>query len=314
MDTGDDIDLGLAFDVVFVSDNELAIAVDQRTVEGPGRVEVHDMRTGSATRVFSDSLSTPANIAFGPIDNILTVIGAQPFRVTRLRADTLEPIDDSINLELLPPEVAAQFEAGYVRFRGADTAASSLIFESTQGQTVFLIGVRVDDPAASYVRELFTDVGIAPQPRNAAISPDGNTVVHASGEGALRILTSSDGTPRYKPIEERIGFVSALRFVPATPFFLTGSSDGTIRLWDSKNGRQLGSSLIDLDGPISDIGVSNRGDRIAFAGWTSLYLIDGLLDASYACGLAESYVDISSYRNAVGDANAGPEFCEILGE
>jgi WD40 repeat protein len=75
-----------------------------------------------------------------------------------------------------------------------------------------------------------------------AFSPDGKTVVTRSGLEA-RFWDVADGRPVREPVSHR-GAVTALAFRPGDGrFLLTGSWDGTARLWEMPGGRDHGRVL-----------------------------------------------------------------------
>jgi WD40 repeat protein/serine/threonine protein kinase len=75
-----------------------------------------------------------------------------------------------------------------------------------------------------------------------AVSPDGETVVTAGGDGTARLWRTADGTTLGRPMTHQAE-VSAVAFSPDGKTVLTASWDHTARLWRADDGTPLGPVL-----------------------------------------------------------------------
>jgi WD40 repeat protein/serine/threonine protein kinase/tetratricopeptide (TPR) repeat protein len=77
-----------------------------------------------------------------------------------------------------------------------------------------------------------------------AFSPDGQRLLSASVDNAVRLWDAATCQPKSPPLPLTLGFRAAA-FSPDGRTFLTGSGDGTVRLYDAETGQPLpGKSLV----------------------------------------------------------------------
>jgi WD40 repeat protein len=97
----------------------------------------------------------------------------------------------------------------------------------------------------------------------AAIDETGQRIA-IGGEDRRVVIQAPDGSPRLQ-LSGHEGIVNALVFSPGSQHLLTGSDDGTARVWNTRNGRQE-LKLRGHDGPVRGVAYSHDGRRIVTAG------------------------------------------------
>lgn len=96
----------------------------------------------------------------------------------------------------------------------------------------------------------------------AAIDSSGRRIA-VGGETPL-VIQAPDGAARLRLRGHR-GYVNALAFSPDSQQLVTGSDDGTARVWNARNGA-LERTLRGHEGIVRGVSYSDDGDRIATAG------------------------------------------------
>ena len=96
--------------------------------------------------------------------------------------------------------------------------------------------------------------------RFCEVSPDSRWLVTCSGND-IRVFDTSDGQPYGEPLRGHQHTVIAAEFSPDGQTLATASEDKTVRLWDWRNGRQMGTS-IDVGEPLVSIEYSEDGHRL----------------------------------------------------
>lgn len=86
------------------------------------------------------------------------------------------------------------------------------------------------------------ELGLIPEIRGLAISPDGNRMVTFTAEGSARVRDSRTGRP-LGPSLRHEGAVEHAIFGPDGIRIATGSSDSRARVWDGLHGRLIGDPL-----------------------------------------------------------------------
>ena len=97
----------------------------------------------------------------------------------------------------------------------------------------------------------------------AAIDETGQRIA-IGGASPIVVIQAPDGSPRLR-LRGHEGNVNALVFSPDSEHLLTGSDDGTARVWNARDGRQE-LKLRGHDGPVRGVAYSNDGRRIVTAG------------------------------------------------
>jgi WD40 repeat protein/DNA-binding SARP family transcriptional activator len=96
----------------------------------------------------------------------------------------------------------------------------------------------------------------------AAIDASGERI--AIGGATPLVIQAPDGTNRVL-LRGHGGYVNALAFNPGSTRLLTGSDDGTARVWDARSGRAV-RTLRGHEGTVRGVAYSDDGKRIATAG------------------------------------------------
>lgn len=109
------------------------------------------------------------------------------------------------------------------------------------------------------------DVPTLPVPRSkfaAAIDASGRRIA-IGGASSTVVIQAPDGNPRQQ-LHGHQGRVNTLVFSPSSRDLLTGSDDGTARVWDARSGT-LKRTLRGHDGTVRGVSYSNDGRRVATA-------------------------------------------------
>ena len=95
-----------------------------------------------------------------------------------------------------------------------------------------------------------------------SFSPDGETLVTSKG-GVLRFFEAESGEERLANVEAHQGGVKVVAYTPDGASLLTAGDDGTVRLWDARNARQL--NVFPHGGRVHLLAVSPDGRSLATA-------------------------------------------------
>jgi WD40 repeat protein len=114
------------------------------------------------------------------------------------------------------------------------------------------------------------------------LSPDGELVAAGGGGHAPDLTEAHPGEVRVWDVKGRerfvfrghADFVTALAFSPDGWYLVSGSLDGTIRLWDVRSGQEVAILRGQLH-PVTDLAVSPDGKRVASTGATPLFPDEG---------------------------------------
>src|SRR5262249_3545290 len=102
--------------------------------------------------------------------------------------------------------------------------------------------------------------------RIIAMAPDGKTFASAGPFNYIRLWDTPTGKERV-PAEGHLGIVRSLSFLDNGHKIVTGSDDGTVRLWDVRGAKEI-QRLLDVPGKkIDSVAVSPDGRWIATGGY-----------------------------------------------
>ena len=88
-----------------------------------------------------------------------------------------------------------------------------------------------------------------------AFSPDGTWLASASDEFSIGLLNTTDPTADQTLIKEHAARVNAVAFHPESrrDLLASGSSDGTVRIWQASTGNQVGPPLLSPGGEVRSL-------------------------------------------------------------
>jgi WD40 repeat protein len=108
---------------------------------------------------------------------------------------------------------------------------------------------------------------------DAALSPAGTVFAAATIDGRVLLVNPATGATA-GTISSHPSVARALAFGPDGTHLLVGSDDGTARVWDVTDRRQLGPPLAPNAGPVWGVGISPNGRVLAtssYGGIVTLY-------------------------------------------
>lgn len=100
-------------------------------------------------------------------------------------------------------------------------------------------------------------------PRLTAVSPDGKLLATADDAGHLRIVTQGEESKSIELVGHQ-GTPVALQFTPDGQALIAASADGSLRVWNSTDGRL--QSRVDTPAPIAAMSLSADGQQMLAAG------------------------------------------------
>ena len=153
-----------------------------------------------------------------------SIQSAQPAAPTQAYVDYLigfKLADDGSRVEAL------RHLAESLRLEPANNPAAALVFELlTEQRTSSRLVLRGHTGAINAV----------------AFSPDGATLVTASGDHTARLWNAATGEPLTPPLEHEDAVLS-VAFSPDGTRLVTGCADENARLWDVATGKQIGAAM-----------------------------------------------------------------------
>jgi WD40 repeat protein len=103
------------------------------------------------------------------------------------------------------------------------------------------------------------------RPSAVMVSPDGAEIAAAFDDGPVRVLRIDGCAPSIEwPAQTH--FVPSLTWTPDGKHVITGSADGTIRIWNSKSGDLVHAFEAHADGT-TGVALSSDGRRLMTVGW-----------------------------------------------
>ncbi len=168
-------------------------------------------------------------------------------------------------LKLLEPRWKAKRQHRLARqkaFRGHTDTIAEVAFRRG-GKQLLSLGedavIRLWDRNGRPLKQIKT----AGRHKTMAVAPRGGWIAIGGADRRIRLLQpENSGTPR--PLGERDGTVWDLAFAPDGRELASTGSDGKVRLWQVKTGRQL--QVLELGGTGRALAYSPTGDLLAAAG------------------------------------------------
>ncbi len=100
-----------------------------------------------------------------------------------------------------------------------------------------------------------------------AYSPDGKRIASDSGKAVWLWDAERGGCVRFKPLRGHTRGVACLAFSPDSKRLVSGSYDGTLRIWSAEDGAPL-QTLTGHTGSVTSVVYSPDGTLIASLGWS----------------------------------------------
>jgi WD40 repeat protein len=145
------------------------------------------------------------------------VVGERSGAVFQVDADTLEPIDDRIELDAVIQKVFA-------------TPDASTVLVLLAGNSYALIDL-VDRAVVE------TDLGV--DPAWVDISPDGTRLAVGAATGEVGVADIRTGEWVRPPAGSHEGWVQRVTYAPDGSILVSTGNDGQIKLWDGRTGEPL---------------------------------------------------------------------------
>src|SRR5262249_44897197 len=221
------------------------------TVSTEGAVTAWDVAAHSAEAVFDAQFPGVHVVTFSP-DRRLIALGDEHGTVRGLRADPGPVAFRDLEAHAGPIQALA-FGSGGDRLATVASADTSIrLWDMRTGQEAL---------SADFVGDRWNAL---------AFSPDGHLLAVGGGKGKVRIL---DGTPLDGPlnggeVRTLVGHdhtVAWLAYSPKGERIASASSGGTVRVWDTRSGRE--QRLPAGDAPVTSVAFAPDGRRIAAASW-----------------------------------------------
>jgi serine/threonine protein kinase len=149
------------------------------------------------------------------------------------------------------------------------SAGGKLAASSAQGTTQAVQGPQLWDLPARSSRSLLQ--GPVLPIRAVALSPHGRRLSAGGDEALVYLWSLQDPAAAALVLKGHTARVSCLAFLSDSASLLSGSLDGTVRLWDSKTGAAKG--VLDAQvGPVRGVAFGGNSRRLAIAGALGLRL------------------------------------------
>ena len=201
---------------------------------GRGSVKVHEVPSGAVRTVFSGG-GNIQDVAYSRDGALLIILTSGPDVVTIVKAENGE----TVFRQALLPGSGIHFNDARLSPDNRFLFVSSGAFKNAKLQCVSIedgapkwdvpIGVIEDDGI-----EQGPDIGFAAMD----VSPDGHTVAVSTGykDPRIRILDAESGE-MVKSLRGHTGWVATVAFSQNGEMLISGSTDQTIRIWDTKTWR-----------------------------------------------------------------------------
>lgn len=238
--------------------NPLAYSRDGSRLATPGEdgsVTIRDSTTGHPVQALRGHVGGVYSVAFSPNGTRLATAGQD---------GTFQLWDLATGKPLYPAPPKVLGEAVGVAFSpdGKRIVTCSGTFWEIDGRAEPTGGLVIRDAAnGSAILALRGHAGTVHQ---AAFSPDGNRLVSAGGDGAVKIWDTTTGAV-VQDLKGHSGVVMSVAFSPDGRLVASAGLDGMLRVWDAAKGTAL-VTLRELDERYLTIAFSPDGKRIAAAG------------------------------------------------
>jgi WD40 repeat protein/serine/threonine protein kinase/Flp pilus assembly protein TadD len=238
----------------------------------PGRLTVHDSRSGAEVAVLAERPDSFNCVAASPQSDLVASNWGSQIRIWNAQSGEL--------LRTFAGHLGATNAIAFL-------ANKSLIASGGEDGSVRLWSMDSGEPVAEYA----ADIGSI---RTLAVSENDRWLAAAGKSGQIAIwdLRTSPANPVVRTFEGHRNEVSALVFQPLGSRLASASDDGTVRLWDPE-GRAEPVELRGHVGAVTCLGFSSDGKRLASGGQDGAAVVWDVRDGQEALTLRRQLRGVS---------------------
>ncbi|CAE6379284.1 unnamed protein product [Rhizoctonia solani] len=164
-------------------------------------------------------------------------------------------------------------------------AKSSWMYEHYFQRTTGLASVSVGQNEEAILAVWSLELGVY----SVAISPDGNRIASASGNGSVRIYDMHTGAVVAGPFQGHTRIVLSVAFSPDGRRIASGSVDQTVIVWDAQTGRIVTGPLHKHTGWVRSVAFSPDGRHLVSGSKDKTIIVWDTFTGAIALGPLEGY-------------------------